>query len=380
MLTIFRASLALLLCTLLREVRANQVLLGGEFLNLERDSRINYQNRVLEQFDKSLRLELRPNLELKKYDLAQLTLRPRLEAAMGSSPRGHDYETLSKRDLWLNEGFVTINPRDEVQLTVGRQNYLWGPSEVVGPSNTFYSDLLNRPNPLFLLRGLNMARLNLSRTNEFSLVTMAELPNMKDADFQMRFPEEDQNQHRWLLKGEYASGDGEISAGLVIGQKSEPSYTRSFGSYFMWTVNSAFQAYFDARVDNRDESYLPYSVMGVRWTFLDGTEWRNEYIYKRVGPNLVSPLLQDNLIFDKYYYSGLRINLDSWKTFESPIWGIRSLYSLSNHSGTLSSYIETGINDMTTFTTYIAQTYGKAQTDYNQLFHTLAGAYLTLSF
>lgn len=380
MLTISRGSFALLLFLLVPGARANQILFGTESINLEQDSRLNYQNQNFELFDKSLRVELRPNLEFKKYDLAQLTLRPRFESAWGTSPQGANYETLSKRDIWLNEGFITLTPKDEIQLTMGRQNYLWGPSEVVGPSNTFYSELLNRPNPLFLLRGVNMARLNLSSTSEYSLVAMAELPGMNDADFQMRFPEEEENLHRLLMKGEFASQDGAVSAGLILGQKSEPSYTRTVGGYFMWTVNSALQPYLDARVDEKNDSYLPFYVLGVRWTFLDGTEWRNEYIYKRAESTLVVPLVQDNLLFDKYYYSSLRINLDSWKTFESPIWGVRSLYSLTNHSGTMSSYIETGINDMTTLTAYLAQTYGPAQSDANQLLHTMAGIYLTLSF
>lgn len=359
--------------------RAN-VLTGAELINLKENSNINPDNQIFKQFNKSLHLELRPNLELRRSDWAQLTLRPRFEGLWGTSPRGNKTETLLKRDLWLNEGFLTLTPKDFVQFNIGRQNYLWGPSEAVGPSNPFYSDILNRPSPLFLLRGVNMARINISSGTEYSFVSMVETNSMEDADFQIRYPEKEENKHRMILKAEYTSQDGQISAGVTGGKKSQNPYSKFIGSYFMWTINSAFQSYADARVDETNSTHSPYWVMGLRFTFQDGIEWRNEYIYKKAASIELTPIVQDNLFYDKYYYSSLRKNFGSWKLFQNPIWGARSLYSLSNHSGILSSFGEAGLNDFTTLTVYIAQTYGPTQTDYNRLFHTLGGIYLTMSY
>lgn len=352
----------------------NDTLLGADTQDLTTN------NRLFNQFEHAGHLELRPSLVANYTEYFKLTLRPRFEFAHGNVPNGVTAPTKSKKDLWLNEGFVTITPRDNIQLAVGRQNYLWGPSEVVSPSNPFYSDLINRPSPLFLLRGINLARLNLSYGSEYTLVTMVETNSMNDADFEMRFPEKETNQHRVLVKGDYSSTDGQWNVGVTAGKRNKDPHRKIVGGYLMWTANSAIQLYSDLRIDETPTAHIPYYVAGARYTFENGLEWRNDFIYKKDADPIITPINQDNLFYEKYYYTSLRKSLSAFSIFQNPLLGLRSLYATSNDSGIVSGFFESGLNDFTTLTLYGGKAHGNKNEGYKQLFDSMAGFFVMFSY
>jgi len=179
------------------------------------------------------------------------------------------------------------------------------------------------------------------------------------------------------------------------------NYSQFVGGYFMWTMSSAIQTYSDFKIDQQNSEVFLYYVAGIRWTFKDGTEWRNEYIKKDLGLDRqerkdleeagLNPLLtlailqsyklnQDNLQSEEFYYSSLRKIFNSFNKFDSPLWGIRSLYSLTNQSGILSTFLETGLSDSITFTAYVAQTYGPTPADFNSVVHGIGGIFLRYSY
>ena len=382
------------------------IISGAEINNLKDNSNINPENEVFHLYDQNLLLDLRPNLIFSKDDLVKATIRPRIEGHYGALNQegGTGYEF--KKDVWLNEGFLSLYPFDNFQMHMGRQSFLWGPSEVVGPSNPFYPDILNRPNPLFQLRGVTMARINYSLGNEYTLVGMAELKSLEDSEFEIRPWENEENLHHLLLKGEYASNDGDISVGVSFGQNKiktsllKETYSHFLGSYLMWTINPAIQVYGDLRIDLVQEKAWPYYVAGIRWTSQDGTEWRNEYIHKELGlddsdrkvlkTSLTNPILQgplthalllnqDNLLSEDYYYSSLRMNLDNLKSIDDPLFGLRFLYSLTSQSGIISSYLEGGISDNLTLVGYFAQSFGEDFGDFNSVVNSSGGLFIKLS-
>jgi hypothetical protein len=383
----------------------SDLILGGEAANLVRGSEINPQNRTYRLHDKAAVLELRPSLEIDREAWLRLTLRPRLEVISGTIPEEGELTHTTRRDLWLNEGFLTFT-RGEAQLFVGRQNYLWGPAEVVSPSNPFYPDILNRPNPLFLLRGITQARLSYNLGQQWNFMAMAELPALEDASFQLRFPESEPDRRRLLFKAEWSSLDGGQTLGATAGQSrllaaqlTREPFTHFLGGYLMWTLNPAFQLYADGRVDFADGDSHPFLVGGVRYTSPGGLEWRNELIYKELGlsrterreledglnPQSAQALLlnlrlnQDNLLSERLSYSSLRQSFSGPNYFADPILGFRLLHSWDSDTGIVSGSLEGGVSDRATLVLYLAQTYGARGGDFNGLAHTLGGVFLRLT-
>jgi hypothetical protein len=94
-------------------------------------SAFNPGNRVLYLKENYGYVELRPEA---KATLGKnpIVLRPRvhanLQSAVETSPPGDEASTV---DVWLNEGYFVTSPNDDLEISIGRQIYQWGPAEVL---------------------------------------------------------------------------------------------------------------------------------------------------------------------------------------------------------------------------------------------------------
>lgn len=374
-----------------------ETIMGVEGANLKQNSLWNPKNSTYKFYEKNILLDLRPSIEVNPIPWGSAKLRPRLEAKFGSYDVLNEEHSSVKSDLWLNEGYLSFESTDYLQVHLGRQVFLWGPSEVISPSNIFYRDVLNQFNPLFQIRGVTLVRANLNFHDRYNVIFLSELKPWDDSEFEMRSNQEDYKQ-RFLIKPEYNSASGNIVVGLTYGKKDSHDL---YGSYAHWTINSALQLYYDFRLEQIAAKSNPFYVTGIRWTFNDGTEWRHEYIYKRLGYNknefeqlnlsMQNPIIadaarnlikqnSDNLLAEEYYYSSLRFSLTEGKYFFRPILGLRSFYSISSNSGLGSVFFEAGVSDALTITTYLAQSYGPTQGELNQLVNTVGGVYLHYNY
>lgn len=397
----------------LHELKASSIsvdleaITGIEAASIKEYSIWNPQNSTYQFYQKNVLLDLRPKIEIKPIPWANIFVRPRIEIKHGQNNFENLEQTKFKKDFWINEGYVSLELSSYMQFHLGRQIFLWGPSEIISPSNTLYPDVLNQFNPLYQIHGVTLARANINLHDRFNLIVLSEIKPLEDYEFEMRSENENYKQ-RFLLKPEFNSISGDINLGLTIGKNtfknsilSENRNSLLYGSYGMWTINSTAQLYYDLRLDHAESISYPFYVTGLRWTFEDGTEWRNEYIYKKTGnsknefsqlnilmqnndiANTARSFLRNNtdtLMSDEYYYSSLRFTLEDGTYLERPIIGLRSFYSLSSKSGVGSFFFEAGLSDTMTLTCYVAQSYGSSTGELNQLVNSVGGLYLHYNY
>lgn len=346
----------------------SNLLFGANYNEINLNSPVNLNNKTNELYEFSHHLELRPDLKVTPLNPLELNIRPIFKNSVGNIPTDNKFK--NKSDLWINEGFFSLKLTEPIKVHLGTQNYLWGPSEVVSPTNIFYEDLVNRPSPLFLLRGINMTRINYSPSQNISVVAMA----------QIKRTEHNHEDLKKILKIEFSSTEGDFSIGGTVATKEENNDTKSFGNYLSYTLNSTLHFYYEYKLDLKDDHTYPYYVGGIRYTFVDGTEIRNEYIYKDVTRNKIIPIEFNTLYYSDNYYFSLRKNADSFYHFLNPIFGIRVLHAMNNGSGLASTYLESGLNNYLTFTTYYGHAYGKDDLNYKLLIDNLLGMYITFSY
>ena len=240
--------------------------------------------------------ELRPNLRVES-GAWQLVARPRLLLS-GSRATREGAPALVRRTATASwtEAFVTWRPADALAVSAGRQNFQWGPAELLAPSNRLFHESGLFRDPLYLVRGKDMLRVNVSLGRQWSLVALADLHDSGDGAFVARAP----FRPTGLAKFEYTSADGASYAGLVAGRRSG---VRSWiGEYAALTLSDAWTVYLDAAQERGSDAWVPAgmppvftqaragerdlrgtTLAGVRWTLPRGDEWRLEAVHQAAG-------------------------------------------------------------------------------------------------
>lgn len=224
--------------------------------------------------------------------IGQLEVRPQLKGqtqnemwSFSVEPRAFvtTAEDLDER-LFFREAFGRATWRGHF-LKVGKQFVRWGPSPLLNPSNVFQLEITPIP-PFAEHEGQELAQAQIFISESASAMAMF-LPN--DEGF--------------LLKADHFWDGGASLLGLTYAGRDQKDRRREefVGAFGAWTLNSAWQVYFDGVQGLRTDYLYPRSTftlsdrrdhrpffrglvdVGVRRTLENGFEIRLEYIYHGFG-------------------------------------------------------------------------------------------------
>ncbi len=331
-------------------------------------STFNPGNRVLYLSENYGFIELRPEAKLglkKNAVVVRPRVRATLQPTIDTTPASSEASTI---DVWLNEGYAVASPISDLEISLGRQIFQWGPAEVLNPSNLFHQELLARLEPFYEVRGKTMARVNWSVGQQWSWVTMAELMPLPDDSFDSMTQIDDESLRRLQTKLEFNWNNGANYLAATAGQREINSETSAgIGGYGAYTLNDAFQIYSDVIFleNTRTDEFDFYGLAGLRYTTVGGTEFRIEGINNQRGltsgefdtlrailqnpffAQFAAPVLQNNdspLLGRGYVYSSVRYSLEKdWLGMMQPMFSLRNLFSTGDQSSFSSVNWEAGL-------------------------------------
>lgn len=196
-----------------------------------------------------------PTLKISSGRGFLINARPRLEVTNKRSRKSSGKSDIVNEFTADNgELFLTLSPSARFSLTVGQQNFQWGPAEITSPSNWIFKSrklgdsLIKTPQTAVETR--KIARVNVSSGQMFNLVTMAEYEGEES-----KIPRIYEGR-RALLKPEIAWDGGSSYAGLVLGGAERMGYP-FIGAYFSLSATQAFSIYFDTAIFRGGDAVKP---------------------------------------------------------------------------------------------------------------------------
>jgi hypothetical protein len=257
------------------------------------DSDFNPDNQVARIPDHAHESDLRPTFNWELDSLHKFKIDPRFIFLATQAEYNGDTRTTDKSEFFLNELSYQGNFGDH-QLTLGIQNYQWGPTEMISPTNPIFRFQFEQRSLFFQQRGRNLVRWNWQISPDFNLVTMIEVTRNGSP-----LPKEDQEfSPNGLVKLEHALGKSTDYVGAVAGKT--PYRENFFGEYVAKNFTDEFSLYLDARhqkgsrnfypqesafaeFDEREEGQGIKTIANVGARYEGRVDVRVEYIYNGVG-------------------------------------------------------------------------------------------------
>ena len=276
------------------------------------DHPLNPDNRAARLPHLAFASEIRPQFKLVTPQAISLLARPRIQMEVEQVTAENKQQPMkgSARSK-LNEAFVQWTLSDSLTFTYGKQNYSWGATESLTPSNRLFHETALARNILYELSGKNLARFNLSAGKRLSLVLISEYEETDAGD--AGFVAEDKFEAKAMAKAEVNWNSGTDFFGIVGGASSGGRPWA--GEYLSWTLPfvAGFSVYADASHERGANVWYPsvntvnspqlgkqklkvfektklddnriytLGVAGVRYDFEDGATVRFEYIKNDTG-------------------------------------------------------------------------------------------------
>lgn len=264
-----------------------------------RDTPANPDNGVLALPQLSASSELRPDLRVEHGDALQVVLRPRLRLDTAKARAGGTWlaERSDASAEWL-ELHAAWRVDERLAIVYGLQNFQWGPAELLSPSNRIFHETGFARDPLYVVRGKHLVRVNLSAGSAWSAVLLAEVAPNRDPPFVAGVPFEPKAE----AKLEWASPGGGPYLALTAGAGRRSR--GFFGEYAALPLGDALSVYADAVHQAGSRAWCPVddgaggasfarcpvgsglrtlALGGVRYTFEGGADVRVEYAFDEAG-------------------------------------------------------------------------------------------------
>jgi hypothetical protein len=268
---------------------------GGTLL---RDTPVNPENQVLALPQVVAQSELRPDLRFEYASQLAAVVRPRLQLQFQQARRRGAWgpERSAASAEWI-ELYATWRLDERLALSYGLQNFQWGPAELVSPSNRIFHTTGFYRDPLYVVRGRHLARVNASAGREWSAVLLAEVASNGEPAFVADEPFDPKAQ----LKLEYAAPSGAWSVAVTAGASQRSRAW--FGEYATLPLWAGLSAYMDAVHTVGRRAWYPVdagratfaqtgmetrelrtiALGGLRYSFAGGTDLRVEYVFDQAG-------------------------------------------------------------------------------------------------
>jgi hypothetical protein len=264
-----------------------------------RDTEVNPRNAVLRIPQASAQSELRPDLRVERGAELQVVARPRLLLEAAKTKVGGAWQPVTRdaKVSWLDlYGAWRVN--DRLTVAYGRQSFQWGPAELLSPSNRIFHETGFARDPLYVVHGKTLVRVNLSAGQSFSAIVLVETED--DGEEPFRAGAEFEQKAAVKLEWTAESGRGYLG---VTGGGGEVG-RGYFGEYAAVQLTDGWSLYADAVHTAGSEAWVPVerpgagvafeqpgrlrglralAVGGTRYTFADGTDFRIEYVFDEAG-------------------------------------------------------------------------------------------------
>lgn len=266
---------------------------------LLRETAVNPENAVLQLPSAAATTELRPDLRIEAGRELSAFVRPRL-LALAQKPRvagAWQPETSDASVEWIDL-YASWQPDERVAFAYGLHNYQWGPAELVSPSNRIFHANGFLRDPLYVVRGRHLARVNVSAGRVWSAVLLVELRDNGERPFAAGEPFEPKAEAK--LEWSDPGGRGYVAVTGGAGKTSRGF----FGEYASLSIGDGFSVYADAVHQVGSRAWIPVETApgvarferaladaglrtlalgGVRYTFAGGADLRLEYLLDEAG-------------------------------------------------------------------------------------------------
>lgn len=330
--------------------------------------------------------ELRPDLKI-DADKVLFLARPQFRYTPSqTNTNGITYHSLGleQADFYFNDLFMQWAPGDTVILAYGLQNYQWGPAESFSPTNTIFHETIQSKDVLFEFRGHHIVRANFTPAEDWSFVLLGEITG----DGEPSFIANQAFERQFILKSEHNWNSGADYAGLALNWREFTG--NSFGEYFNLSFANGFSIYADvdhavgshswypvtqtnpdgstgvtlAQSQASNSSLYTLAVTGMRYSFVNGSDARLEYIFNQAGYNssqealirqaLVSPgpfqlltnlqntsqFISPGLEFPGQQFLFASLRIPDFLELKGLSFYSRYMFSLTDQSGTAYSTLE----------------------------------------
>lgn len=378
----------------------------------------NYLNTSLKKSNLEVKQELQPefNFSLKrtpvrwkvkpklKYKYAQYIYDDPQPGFQNRNETKTKNLSISEYGFW--ENYLSVEPISNLEISVGIINRQWGSSELVNPSQIFFTQQVLNLEPFQYTQGLELVELLWTPTQNLSINFLSELkPFEWDHSDELSYGKRDY-QNRYLLRAEYANSSGNLLIGQVVSSKKTDRTRWNYGGYGFWSYTDWTQIYFDFMTQKGSELYFvdessnlvqPYieseylfslAVLGHRLTLEMGLEWKIEYVMNSFAKSAEDRDLEIKLLKVNPYntaalaafYQGryilpassLLYNSFRWddpgllkRLFTSSTIFLRFLNSLSDQSGFAQLEFQSSLSDSWTQGVSLVKSYGEEMKELN---------------
>lgn len=265
-----------------------------------RASPTNPGNRVLQAPFGGAQSELRPDLRLEYGKELTAVARPRLlvKVEKAHTADGWQPERSTADTEWI-EGYATWRLSDALSVSYGLQNFQWGPAELLSPSNRIFHATGFYRDPVYVVRGRHLVRVNVSSGREWSAVLLVEVGDNGEAPFVYGEPFEPKAQ----AKVEWQAPRGDLYAAVTAGAAQRSRGW--FGEYAAVPLVAGLSAYGDAvhtvgrrawspvrdpvlgatfaQTEMETRALRTTALGGLRYAFENGNDLRFEYLFDEAG-------------------------------------------------------------------------------------------------
>jgi hypothetical protein len=238
------------------ESRLNLDWLNGIYGRVASSSTFNPDNTVFEIEDRGARTDLNVDYRLTYNSKHKIVLRPRAYSQYThtsfTNTRPATAVERNRGKVEFTEAFGEAWLLDELGVTVGQQNFQWGPAEFISPSNTIFHFNSNQRSLLWKEKGHDLLRVNWSPSQWLSLIFISEPMSNGDPSY---IAEKDFHP-KVLVKAELRSAsEAQNYLGLTGGTEEEGM--PFVGAYFNGTIIEGLSVYSDFRFTQEGFAYFP---------------------------------------------------------------------------------------------------------------------------
>ncbi len=264
-----------------------------------RETPVNPDNAVLRLPQAAGSTELRPELRVEAGPDLRGVARPRLLLQVQKPRVAGEWqpESSDARVEWIDL-YASWRAGERLEVAYGLQNFQWGPAELMSPSNRIFHETGFFRDPLYVVRGRDLARVNLSAGRAWSAVLLAEVQDNGEAPFVAGAPFEPKAEAK--LEWSHPGGRGWIGAVAGAGRDSRGF----FGGYGSLAIGDALSVYADAVTQMGSHAWYPVDdgaggarfehplagaglrtlvLGGAHYTFEGGADVRLEYAFDEAG-------------------------------------------------------------------------------------------------
>lgn len=242
--------------------RADGQVLASTALAQPADSWLNHGNQLLAVPQATWGTELRLTARVQAGPRWQLVLRPSMAAsAQAVAVQDRPTQWPRREDLRWSEAYLYWSGTDALSIACGRQNFQWGPAELLSPSNRLFREVSAFRDASYAARGRDLLRVNLSWGRQWSLVCLAEVHDAGAAPWRAGAA----FRRAALAKLEYVGLGGDAYLGLTGGARRGDA--RWAGAYGTAPITSGLSAYGDAAMQWRARAWYPLATRGGGTTF-----------------------------------------------------------------------------------------------------------------